>query len=85
MLSCKKAAGLIEKKLNFRLSPFEKMQLYFHTSMCDTCRSYQKQSKDLNTLLEKHIRHNTKTTENLDDVLSEDIKKNIVRELDNNK
>lgn len=85
MLSCEKASGLIEKKLHFPLSSIEKMQLYFHTSMCDTCKSYQKHSKDLDTLLEKHIHHNPKISGNFDDVLSEDIKKSIVRELEKNK
>ena len=85
MLSCKKASGLIEKKLHFPLSPIEKIQLFFHTSMCDTCKSYQKQSKDLDILLDKHIHHNPKISDTLDDILSDDIKKRIVREFEKNK
>lgn len=85
MLSCKKASGLIEKKLHFPLSPIEKMQLFFHTSMCDTCKSYQKQSKDLDILLDKHIHHVPNISDTLDNTLSDDIKKRIVGELEKNK
>ena len=85
MLSCKKASGLIEKKLHFPLSPIEKMQLFFHTSMCDTCKSYQKQSKDLDILLDKHLHHVPNISDTLDNTLSDDIKKRIVGELEKNK
>lgn len=55
MLSCKKATGLIEKKSVFGLSWKENIQLKVHTKMCDACSTYQKQSKEIDTLLEKHI------------------------------
>jgi hypothetical protein len=44
-LSCKKATELIEKKLHFRLSMLEKMQLKMHKMMCNACTHYEKQSK----------------------------------------
>ena len=82
MLSCKKASGLIEKKVNFRLNPVEKVQLFFHASMCDACKSYEKQSKDLDSILDKHIHSSQleipKTT------LSADIKDKIISDLKNN-
>ena len=84
MLSCKKASGLIEKKLHFPLSPVEKVQLIVHTSMCDACKNYQKQSAELDTLLDKHIHHDPKTPDSHDNELSDDIKKRIVRELEKN-
>lgn len=85
MLSCKKASGLIEKKLHFPLSPVEMVQLMVHTSMCDACRNYQKQSTELDALLDKHIHHDPKMDDSHDDVLSDDIKSRIVRELEKNK
>ncbi|MBI5857583.1 MAG: hypothetical protein HZB42_08015 [Sphingobacteriales bacterium] len=55
MLSCKKATELIEKKSLFGLSWKENIQLKVHTKMCNACSTYQKQSKEIDTLLEKHI------------------------------
>lgn len=43
-LSCYKATELIEKKLNFRLSAKERMQLKIHKMMCSACTLYEKQS-----------------------------------------
>jgi hypothetical protein len=43
-LSCLKSSELIEKKLHFRLTLRERMQLKMHTMMCDACTMYQKQS-----------------------------------------
>ena len=43
-LSCLKATELIEKKLHFRLSWSEKLQLKAHKMMCDACSHYEKQS-----------------------------------------
>lgn len=45
MLSCKTATGLMEKKHTGEISFLEKMQLAFHTKMCDACRRYEEQSK----------------------------------------
>lgn len=50
-LSCLKATELIEKKIHFRLSTKEKMQLKMHKAMCSACSSYEKQS----VFLEKGI------------------------------
>jgi len=43
-LSCLKASELVEKKMHFKLSFTEKMQLKLHKSMCGACRVYEKQS-----------------------------------------
>jgi len=50
-LSCLKATELIEKKIHFRLSFSEKIQLKMHKSMCEACTKYEKQS----LLIEKGI------------------------------
>ena len=44
-LSCWKATELMEKKLSFRLSPMENMQLKMHKAMCDACTRYETQSR----------------------------------------
>jgi len=43
-LSCLKATELIEKKMQFKLSLVERLQLRVHKSMCDACTNYEKQS-----------------------------------------
>ena len=49
LLSCLKATELIEKKMNFKLSGREKLQLSMHKMVCNACRNYEEQS----TLIEK--------------------------------
>lgn len=79
MLSCKKATELIDKKFVTKLSVKEKVMLRMHTSMCDACTAYQKQSKVLDELLHRHIHGSDETkvpqTEN------EDLKKKIISKL----
>ncbi len=43
-LSCLKATELIEKKIIFRLSRKERIQLKAHKMMCRACNTYEKQS-----------------------------------------
>ena len=50
-LSCLKATELIEKKLNFKLSVTEKVQLKAHKMMCSACTNYENQS----VLIEKSL------------------------------
>jgi len=80
-LSCLKASELIEKKLHFKLTFREKIQLRIHKSMCDACRIYEKQS----TLIEKGISmQKPNPSENMD---VEQLKKKIqgLLELDRKK
>lgn len=55
MLSCVRASELIEKKINSKLTTKEKIQLSLHTSMCDACHAWKKQSSDLDKTLSHHI------------------------------
>ena len=55
ILSCKKAASLIDKKAEVKLSWKENMQLHMHKSMCDACTAYEKQSKLIDKALHNHI------------------------------
>ena len=50
MLSCETATGLMEKKHRAKLAFGEKMQLAFHTALCDACRRYEQQSRLLEGL-----------------------------------
>ena len=52
MLSCKKAASLIDKKAEVKLTFNEGMQLHVHKSMCAACTAYEKQSLLLNSMLQ---------------------------------
>ena len=55
MLSCIKSTELMEKESIVGLSRKEKLQLRLHTSMCDGCRAYQKQSALIDKLLKNKL------------------------------
>jgi hypothetical protein len=52
-LSCLKATELIEKKIYFKLSLRERMQLEVHKMMCDACSNYEKDSLLIDKALQK--------------------------------
>jgi len=81
MLSCKKAADLIEKKLSFRLNIKEKIQLSMHTRMCDACKNYQKKSEDMDHLLHDHFQSHPDSSKDTSKGLSQDIKDDIIKKL----
>lgn len=56
MISCLRASELIEKRCIQPLSRSESFQLFFHTRMCDTCRSYELQSSLIDKALERVIK-----------------------------
>lgn len=55
MISCFRSTELMEKRNLVGLNPYEKMNLFFHKTMCDACTTYEKQSKLIEKLLHKHI------------------------------
>lgn len=57
-LSCLKATEMIEKKLHFRLSWRENLQLEMHKMMCNACTMYEKHSHIIDESLAKqeHLR-----------------------------
>ncbi|RLD34795.1 MAG: hypothetical protein DRI73_03440 [Bacteroidetes bacterium] len=75
-LSCLKATELIEKKLHFKLSITEKLQLRMHKSMCDACTMYEKQS----IVLEKGL--SSLKEDNPDKKELEQLKKIIIQKLE---
>ncbi len=44
MLSCIRATELVEKKIHFKLSFKERIQLAMHLAFCKACSNYKKQS-----------------------------------------
>jgi len=74
MLSCKKAAALIDKKLEVKLSWKQKSMLKIHTAMCNSCSSYEKQSLLINKILHKHI--HASSNENEPVIENKELKKN---------
>ena len=82
LLSCLKATELIEKKLHFKLSFTERLQLSMHKMVCEACSNYEKQ----NILIEKGISHGNKVkTPNLgvseNEIDLEQFKKTVVEKL----
>ena len=78
-LSCLRATELIEKKLNFKLSVKEKLQLRVHKMMCDACTNYEKQ----NLLIEKALANQEDKEDKLNekDINLPDFKKSILDKL----
>ena len=74
-LSCLKATELIEKKLHFKLSGKEKLQLKVHKMMCSACTNYEKQ----NVLIEKSFENQEQTSDPQIDL--EQFKKSVVDKL----
>ena len=77
MLSCKKASELIDLKSVRKLSMKEKVILRMHTSMCDGCTAYLKQSKILDDMLHIHISDETKVPQ----ITNNDLKQQIISKL----
>lgn len=53
MISCRKAGELVEKKLSKQISTVEKVELAIHTGVCRACRTYEKQSKEMDDAMDK--------------------------------
>lgn len=74
MLNCNEATYLMSKKDEGKLNFIKRLQLFLHTSMCDFCRKFEKQSLDINSE-SKHI--------NMDNLeLSNDVKSRIKKMVD---
>ncbi|KOY85669.1 hypothetical protein AD998_05450 [bacterium 336/3] len=75
LLTCKKATELVEKKQNKRISFKENIQLKLHLWICKACAVYEKQSKIIQSFLQKV------TQKNISEKLSEESKKKILENL----
>ncbi len=75
MLSCKKAAELIEKRHSFGLNALEKAQLTMHKKICATCALYEEQNTFIHDALTKHIQDpNNAEKQELEEKEKEEIK-----------
>lgn len=50
-IDCKQASQLISKSLDRRLSWYDKLRLRWHLFLCNMCRNFAKQLKQLRQLL----------------------------------
>jgi anti-sigma factor ChrR (cupin superfamily) len=83
MLSCRRAAELIDRRAHVKLHPVEKIQLFVHTRMCDACRNYIKQSRIIDSI----FTHQAERQNNLPGhqaTLSPEIKSRIIKKLEEN-
>jgi len=55
MLSCEQASLLVIKKEENKMSQIEKVQLWFHSSICGLCKEFDGQNNFINTNLEFHF------------------------------
>lgn len=78
LLSCIKATELIEKKLHFKLSVKESLQLKLHKSMCKACTSYEKHS----ILIDKGISNIYQSNEQTQEVDLDGLKKSIIDKIE---
>ena len=78
MLSCEKAAQMVEKEQDVGLNPVEKAQLLLHTSVCKRCARWQQQSKHLDQALTKAAGKNAPSEQRL----SEEAKKAIINKVE---
>lgn len=79
MLSCKKAASLIDKKVEAKLSWKENIQLTMHKSMCNACTAYEKQTKLIDKILYTHIHSDSET--NIPVIKNKELQKQIITKL----
>ncbi len=79
LLSCLRATELIEKKLHFKLSVREKLQLRMHKMMCNACSNYEKQS----VLIDKGISVIQEREISIDDI--EQLKQTIAKKMSDTK
>ncbi len=79
MMSCETAARLIEKKQHFPLGVSDKAKLALHVSMCEICKTYQKQSERLHAILKTHALNDAK------DLDTKELEKRILETIERGK
>ena len=55
ILSCEQASLLMIKKEENKMSQTEKVQLWFHNTICGLCKEFEGQNNFINTNLEFHF------------------------------
>lgn len=54
-ISCKKASDLVHLKHNFGLSRKDKIRLSVHTKMCAACKSFEKQTEQIEEAIKNRL------------------------------
>lgn len=81
LLSCKKAAFLIDLEQENPLTVLKKVQLKMHLSVCKNCSNYEIQSRIIGTIL----KNNQKSADQISELhLAEEVKTRIQKEIQNN-
>lgn len=81
MLDCKHASRLVSQSMDRRLSPAERVGLWFHLLLCDACSNFSRQVG----LLRMAARRMVRQTENDDAIrLSEHARERISKKLGKN-
>jgi hypothetical protein len=62
LISCQRAADLVHKKHNIGLNRNEKLKLKVHTKMCTACKTFEKQTDQIEEALKSHV-NQTPTTD----------------------
>ena len=62
IINCEKATFLISKKEEDKLSLSERIDLFFHLSICKLCKQFESQTKYITQQI-KHINTSTKLTD----------------------
>lgn len=83
MLSCKNATELMEKKNFVGLTTVEKIQLFVHTRLCDTCTRYGIQNKFIEQALHRHSTPEQQASSVQPKILPGDAKAKIIERIEN--
>lgn len=82
--NCKQATFLIEKKLIYKLTFREGIELRIHLYGCSVCKLFDKQSHMLNAMVKQLFSNSTHTETRLDDNFKQDLQNLIEEELNKN-
>ncbi|NLR92177.1 hypothetical protein [Flammeovirga agarivorans] len=77
MITCKKAAALIDKKAEVKLSFMDNLKLSIHTALCKTCKLYEKMTLRFDASMSLFYKKN----EDVKITLSDEKKEKIINSL----
>lgn len=80
--NCRKATFLIEKKQLAGLSMGENMELRIHLAGCSICRTFQRQSMLINTMVHELFTTANHTEVQLNDAYKKQLQQRINQEID---
>lgn len=75
-ISCKESSFLISKRQETKITIPERIKLFFHLRICNTCKLFKKQTDLILSVLSKE-----KNTDTVDNKLSEEAKNRMSKNL----